>query len=229
MLFAFSSIRLDIACTVNSIISRKVTITGFDLTNYRQCMTKWNHAIETMHNQCKEIGDRCLPVYYEQLVLHPEEWMRKILKFLDVPWNASVLHHEEFINKPNGVSLSKVERSSDQVIKPVNLDALTQWVGKIPDDVVRDMADIAPMLSVLGYDPYANPPEYGKADSWVRDNTNRVRADHQMWEIRAKELLQRNEPSNDNSNNEDGGDGATADETAPEIGKKLQENSNQKT
>lgn len=46
-------------------------------------------------------------VYYEQLVLHPEEWMRKILKFLDIPWNDSVLHHEEFINKPNGVSLSK--------------------------------------------------------------------------------------------------------------------------
>lgn len=46
-------------------------------------------------------------VYYEQLVLHPEEWMRKILKFLNVPWNESVLHHEQFINKPNGVSLSK--------------------------------------------------------------------------------------------------------------------------
>lgn len=46
-------------------------------------------------------------VYYEQLVLHPEEWMRKILNFLDIPWNDSVLHHEEFINKPNGVSLSK--------------------------------------------------------------------------------------------------------------------------
>lgn len=47
-------------------------------------------------------------------------------------------------------------------------------VGHIPDDVVRDMADIAPMLSVLGYDPYANPPDYGKADSWVQDNTKRV-------------------------------------------------------
>lgn len=126
----------DGRATVNSIISRKVTITGFDLSSYRQCMTKWNHAIETMHNQCKEIGSekcmmvsvrccsvlkrwhcgklifrsnlfRLLQVYYEQLVLHPEEWMRKILKFLDVPWNDSVLHHEEFINKPNGVSLSK--------------------------------------------------------------------------------------------------------------------------
>ena len=31
-----------------------------------------------------------------------------------------------------GVSLSKVERSSDQVIKPVNLDALSKWVGHIP-------------------------------------------------------------------------------------------------
>lgn len=62
------------------------------------------------------------------------------------------------------------------MIKPVNLEALTKWVGHIPDDVVRDMADIAPMLSVLGYDPYANPPDYGKADSWVKDNTLKVRA-----------------------------------------------------
>lgn len=53
----------DGRATVNSIISRKVTITGFDLTSYRQCMSKWNHAIETMHNQCKEIGrDKCMMV-----------------------------------------------------------------------------------------------------------------------------------------------------------------------
>lgn len=72
----------DGRATVHSIISRKVTITGFDLTSYRQCLTKWNQAIQTMHEQCKEIGsDRCMMVYYEQLVLHPEEWMRKILHF----------------------------------------------------------------------------------------------------------------------------------------------------
>lgn len=68
----------------------------------------------------------------------------------------------------------RVERSSDQVIKPVNLEALSKWVGHIPDDVVRDMADIAPMLSILGYDPYGNPPDYGKPDSWVKDNTFKV-------------------------------------------------------
>ncbi|EFN71301.1 Protein-tyrosine sulfotransferase [Camponotus floridanus] len=177
----------DGRATVHSIISRKVTITGFDLSSYRQSLIRWNHAISVMYGQCKELGpERCLMVPYEQLVLHPRQWMKKILNYLDVPWNESVMHHEEFINKPGGVPLSKVERSSDQIIKPVNLAALTKWVGNIPEDVVREMADIAPMLSVLGYDPYANPPVYGAPDSLVSDNTRRVLAGEKLWEEKAR-------------------------------------------
>jgi protein-tyrosine sulfotransferase len=61
------------------------------------------------------------------------------------------------------------------VIKPVNLEALTKWVGHIPDDVVKEMANIAPMLSTLGYDPYDNNPKYGSADALVKENTFKVR------------------------------------------------------
>ncbi|KAK4875807.1 hypothetical protein RN001_012229 [Aquatica leii] len=178
----------DGRATVHSIISRKVTITGFDLTSYRQCLRKWNSAVEAMNNQCKEIGhERCLRVPYEQLVLHPKTWMERVLKFLDLPWNETVLHHSDYINK--GIILSKVERSSDQVIKPINLEALTKWVGNIPEDVVKDMADIAPMLSVLGYDPYANPPLYGKPDSIVANNTKEIAKNKASWDQRAKEML----------------------------------------
>ncbi|KAI4498308.1 hypothetical protein M0802_006487 [Mischocyttarus mexicanus] len=185
----------DGRATVHSIISRKVTITGFDLTSYRQSLIRWNHAISAMYGQCREVGsDRCLMVPYEQLVLHPRQWMKKILRFLDVPWNESVMHHEEFINKPGGVPLSKVERSSDQIIKPVNLEALTKWVGNIPEDVVREMPDIAPMLSVLGYDPYANPPVYGAPDSLVSDNTRRVLADGEVWAAKARQFDLRVKP-----------------------------------
>lgn len=181
----------DGRATAHSIISRKVTITGFDLSSYRQCLKRWNTAVEAMNNQCKELGSsRCLRVPYEQLVLHPKNWMHKILEFLDVPWNETVLHHQDFIN--HGISLSKVERSSDQVIKPVNMEALTKWVGNIPDDVVKDMADIAPMLSVLGYDPYANPPSYGKPDDMVADNTRQVLDHPGEWERKAKELFKSN-------------------------------------
>lgn len=61
--------------------------------------------------------------------------------------------------------MCRVERSSDQVVKPLYQEALTKWVGKIPDDVVSDMANIAPMLLELGYDPTANPPAYGTPES----------------------------------------------------------------
>uniref|UniRef100_A0A8C0GJ72 Protein-tyrosine sulfotransferase n=1 Tax=Chelonoidis abingdonii TaxID=106734 RepID=A0A8C0GJ72_CHEAB len=98
----------DGRASVHSMITRKVTIAGFDLNSYRDCLTKWNKAIEVMYSQCAEIGQsRCLPVYYEQLVLHPEQSMRVIMQFLDISWSDAVLHHEELIGKPGGVSLSK--------------------------------------------------------------------------------------------------------------------------
>ncbi|KJH52855.1 hypothetical protein DICVIV_00900 [Dictyocaulus viviparus] len=177
----------DGRATVHSIVSRKVTITGFDLSDFRQCMTKWNAAIKVMYDQCVAIGDKCLQVYYEQLVLHPESQMRRILDFLELPWNASVLNHEEYIGKD--ISLSKVERSSDQVVKPINMDALTKWVGNIPDDVIRDMDEIAPMLRLLGYDPNANPPYYGKPDDLVAKKTDEVHKNGEEWYRKAVNVV----------------------------------------
>lgn len=58
----------------------------------------------------------------------------------------------------------RVERSTDQVMKPVNTDALSKWVGNIPSDVISDMAEIAPMLTRLGYDPRSNPPDYTRPE-----------------------------------------------------------------
>ncbi|CAG2100710.1 unnamed protein product [Medioppia subpectinata] len=172
----------DGRAVVHSIISRKVTISGFDLKDFRQCLKKWNAAMSAMHYQCEQLGSSvCLPVQYEQLVLQPKVWLQKILSFLSVPWNESVLHHEELVNKKNGISLSKLERSTDQVIKPINIEALSKWVGQIPDDVVRDMGSIAPMLSVLGYDPTANPPNYGTADTLVEQNMKHLEENKEDW------------------------------------------------
>lgn len=56
------------------------------------------------------------------------------------------------------------------------MEALSKWIGHIPGDVLQDMAHIAPMLARLGYDPYANPPNYGHPDPLVVNNTHRVSA-----------------------------------------------------
>lgn len=172
--------------TVHSIISRKVTITGFNLDSFKDCMIRWNNIIEHMYAQCIDVGpETCMPVYYEQLVLHPEENMRSILKFLNIPFDDAVLHHEQYIG--GEISLSKVERSSDQVIKPVNLEALSKWVGKIPGEALSQMDTIAPMLRKLGYDPFANPPNYGNADPKIKENTFHIQNNLEYWKKLARE------------------------------------------
>ncbi|KAM3723653.1 Protein-tyrosine sulfotransferase [Dirofilaria immitis] len=178
----------DGRATVHSIISRQVTITGFDLSDPKQCLDKWNHIIKIMYEQCKTIGDkRCLIVYYEQLVLHPEKQLRRVLNFLNIAWSDLVLHHDKLIGKD--ISLSKVERSTDQVIKPVNLDALNKWVGSFSEDIVQEMASLAPMLAELGYDPNANPPKYGEPDPIVLKNTDELHMNEEEWERRAQEVI----------------------------------------
>ncbi|ELU02303.1 hypothetical protein CAPTEDRAFT_188754 [Capitella teleta] len=162
----------DGRATAHSLISRHVSVAGFDTTTYRGALRDWNRAISIMYSECLAIGASvCLPVYYEQLVLHPEAQMNKILTFLEIPWNDLVLHHEETIGKKNGVSLSALEYSTDQVVEAVNTGALTKWVRHIPMDVRAEMTTLAPMLATLGYDPNSYPPNYGNPDQQVAENS----------------------------------------------------------
>ena len=94
-----------------------------------------------------------------------------------------------FQTNNNQVRVSNVERSSDQIIKPINVDALTSWVGFYEDDLLDDMDSIAPMLSKLGYDPWDTKPSYGVPDSEVMDNTNDVHKNKLAWKKRAEKLM----------------------------------------
>ena len=68
------------------------------------------------------------------------------------------------------------------------MEALSKWVGHIPDDVVSDMEEVAPMLRHFGYDPNANPPEYGQPDRQVVDNTNDVLENEEKWDQVGEEV-----------------------------------------
>jgi protein-tyrosine sulfotransferase len=98
----------DGRAVADSIVSGHVTIRGFDVTSRRGALADWNRVMSMMYSQCLAVGaERCLPVHYEQLVLAPEEQMRKILKFVGVPWNDVVLRHETTIGHPDGIYLSQ--------------------------------------------------------------------------------------------------------------------------
>ena len=54
----------DGRAVVHSIITRKVTISGFDLKSYKSCLTKWNQAMESMYFQCLKVS-AFIPYYYD--------------------------------------------------------------------------------------------------------------------------------------------------------------------
>ena len=83
----------------------------------------------------------------------------------------------------------RTEKSTNQVIRPVNSNALSNWVGSIPGDVLREMPQIAPMLATLGYDPLANPPLYGVPDQDVANNTVHIRNNPQIWIQKERDIL----------------------------------------
>ena len=170
----------DARATVHSVDSRYINSGGYQIKNFLENFQNWNSLIERMYSQCVAIGlDRCLPVYYEQLVLHPERELRNILSFLNLSWNDNVLNHEKYIGAK--ISLSKTEKSSDQVVKPVNLEGLDLWFDKIPDRILDDIDNLAPMLKKLGYDTKSRRPNYGDADAKIKENTLNIKANRQYW------------------------------------------------
>ncbi|XP_039247726.2 protein-tyrosine sulfotransferase 1-like isoform X2 [Styela clava] len=155
----------------HSIISRKLKIWKYNIDSYRETLSIWNENIEIMYKQCIELGDKtCLLVHYEQLILQPVSTTKKLFKFMGIPWSSAVLHHEKYTNESD---FSTAEVSTDQVSKPLYLAGLTQWFGNIPEDVEKDMMKIAPMLSVLGYNPEDKTPNYGEPDEFVKAKINK--------------------------------------------------------
>lgn len=149
----------------------KVIIVGFDFSSYCDCFMKWNKVIEVMYVQCMEVGkDKCLFVYYEQLVLYFRCLFKFIFDFFGIVWSDVVFYYEDFIGKLGGVFLFKIEWFMDQVIKFVNLEVFFKWIGYIFGDVVWDMVQIVFMLVQFGYDFYVNFFNYGNFDFIVVNN-----------------------------------------------------------
>ena len=95
----------DGRAVAHSIVTRNITISGVDHRNYMSAALFWNKVVGRMVDDCKDLKEECLTVYYEKLVTSPHEEMKRVLSFLTVPWSNSVLHHHELIDKE--VSLSK--------------------------------------------------------------------------------------------------------------------------
>ena len=160
-------------------VSKRWTFTVSDGSLRTTCPSSSSVDGENTPILRRSVGRCCLA----SRTTHQSTWWHLTLQVI---LNNSLIHSNVLLNL---ILCRRVERSSDQVVKPINLEALSKWVGQIPEDVIRDMSNIAPMLSTFGYDPRANPPNYGDADQWVANNTLKVAQQERHWMNKTQELL----------------------------------------
>ncbi|CAK9291920.1 unnamed protein product [Gordionus sp. m RMFG-2023] len=178
----------DGRAVVQSVVTRKVTITGWNVEDYKQSLSMWNAGVHQMYEICTALGvNICKSVHYETLVLQPRKTIRDILKFLDLPWTSRVLRHSELVGKPDGIMLSKLERSSDQVIRPINTEALYRWMDSFPLEIFNQAKEIAPMLITLNYSTEGFP-YYGEPDTLVIKNNQRIQSHHDVYDEKIKNM-----------------------------------------
>ncbi|XP_077965924.1 protein-tyrosine sulfotransferase 1-like [Styela clava] len=136
-----------------------------NVTHYWTTLKKWNDNNLYFYDECADLGKEiCLIVKYEQLVLKPVMQTKRIFKFLGIPWNDEVLHHERHINK--SLILRLEPDASEELFKPLNLDGLTKWIGNLPKEV-EEQLKIYNEMKLFGYDPEKTTPKYDQPDDFM--------------------------------------------------------------
>ena len=82
---------------------------------FRAYLANWSSFNRKANKICHKIGSKyCLRVKYEDLVLHPEQTLRTVIKFLGESWSDELLKHQEHFGSK--ISVSKTEWSSHQIV-----------------------------------------------------------------------------------------------------------------
>ncbi|VDP74547.1 unnamed protein product [Echinostoma caproni] len=153
-----------------------------EVSTAEQVFKRWEQITSSILDQCLNLTlKRCLTVPYEKLVLQPERTMRHVLRFLDVPWDSSVLHHQQYINKTT--VLSRWEPSTAQVSYPIHLAALNSWAGPnsvLPQAFIRNAHKNSSLLWLLGYAKLNIPPSYGQPEPAIVHRTQKLFGDPQF-------------------------------------------------
>lgn len=147
------------------------------------CAADWAHRIV----KTRELGARVpwyLEIRYEALVLRPEETLRSICRFLELPFDRQMLtyyarsaarldEHQARYDADGRLLVSRADRLRNQrfVMEPPRPDRIGRWQTELTPAEARRFGAIAgDWLDRLGYDPHpgtrdtlaAGPPSYSR-------------------------------------------------------------------
>jgi hypothetical protein len=141
----------DVACSLltmnwaDPITQRKVSY----VENIVNAACYWRDVVTEARRQAQApvLAGRVLEVRYEDLVLHTEATLRRILQFLDEPWDEAILSYYT-----RDRSREPTEASTTQAHQPVTAGSIGRWrTDMTPADRAAFEAHAGDLLRQLGY------------------------------------------------------------------------------
>lgn len=142
----------DVACSLvrmdwgDPLTKRKVPY----VENIASAARYWRDVVTAARKQAQApvLAGRVLEVRYEDLVLHTEATLRRILQFLDEPWDESVLSYYT-----RDRSCEPAEASTSQAQQPVTARSIGRWRtdNMTPADRAAFQVHAGVLLQQLGY------------------------------------------------------------------------------
>ena len=148
---------LDSACSIAQIPDIEEAephISACEGDRYAGAARYWAAQCRKLLKFQREHPAQCLSVFYEKLVQAPEEQARRLLDFLDEPWESDVLLFHKHPHDTWG-GLEDIKALRSRGFEPNIGSYRTQ-----PSEVIARMLEqAAPVLDELGYDVRAFPEE----------------------------------------------------------------------
>ena len=75
---------------------------------------RWKCVLQEGHIQSAELGDRYFQLKFEDLTASPEEWLRKICDFVDLPFDKNVLRSNQPQKEGVDMTVGKIQPNSQK-------------------------------------------------------------------------------------------------------------------
>jgi len=106
----------------------------------------YQRAMSTYFRHKQAIGADVLEIKYEDLVSDFEGNVRKVLEYIDVPWNSAVLNYSDVATRRGRISTP----SYAQVTEPIYRSAVDRW-RNYEHELQSVATELAPLIRKLGY------------------------------------------------------------------------------
>lgn len=125
---------------------------GSGLNGPKAFARKWNNSVDVYQKFKSIASDRLILIKYESIVSNTSETMNEICKFLNVPFDESIMQHGTIDQKESDPRRVNTYDHHRNLYKPVFTNSIEKWKKELTNEILEEISPIVMENAVkLGY------------------------------------------------------------------------------